>query len=107
MIDAGTNTSDIAIEPTRSGVGPSHRETKAETSIPIVDFILPSGLRDPMTIQQVNLSVSGYQLDSLRAPGIGSSPVGTQEASVIPQLDVPRSIPMREHARVKINRSLD
>ena len=37
MIDKGTNTSNVVIEPTRSGPRPSHRETNAQTSIPIVE----------------------------------------------------------------------
>ena len=70
MIDMGTNTSDVVIEPTGSGLRPSHMEANAQTSIPIVDVLLPSGLGDHIIIPHVNLSIMGYEPDSLRTSGI-------------------------------------
>ena len=59
MNDTGTNTSDVVIEPTRSEPRMSSMEANAQTSIPIVDVLLPSGLGDHVTIPHVNLSISG------------------------------------------------
>ena len=50
MTDIGTNTSDVVIEPTGSGPRPSCMEANAQTSIPIVDILLPSGLGDHITM---------------------------------------------------------
>ena len=55
----GTNTSDVVIEPTRIRPRMSSMEADAQTSIPIVDVLLPSGLGDHVTIPHVNLSISG------------------------------------------------
>ena len=99
MNDMGTNTSDVVIEPTRSGPRTSSMEANAQTSIPIVDVLLPSGLGDHITIPHVNLSISGYEPDSLRTSGMRSPSMRAQEVSAIPQLDGPRSLPMRDHTR--------
>ena len=89
MTDMGTNTSDVVIEPTGSGPRPSHMEANAQTSIPIVDILLPSGLGDHIPMPHVNLSISGYEPDSLRTSGLRSPPMRAQEVSTIPQLDGP------------------
>ena len=73
-------------------------ETDAQTSIPIVDVFLPSNHGDPRNIPHVNLSISGYEPDLMRASRLGSSSMRTQEVSVIPQLDGPGSTHMRDHA---------
>ena len=52
----GINTSDVVIEPTRSRQRTSSIEANAQTSIPIVNVLLPSGLGDHITIPHVNLS---------------------------------------------------
>ena len=41
-------------------------DAKTQTSIPIVDIMLPSSRGDQLAIPQVNLSISGYEPDSLR-----------------------------------------
>ena len=64
--DIGTNTSDVVVESTRSGLRMSSIEATAQNSIPIVDVLLPSSLGDQATILHVNLSISGYERDSLR-----------------------------------------
>ena len=43
MNDVGTNTSDVVVEPNRDRSGTSSMEANAQTSIPIVDIMLPSG----------------------------------------------------------------
>ena len=55
----GTNTSNMVIEPRRSGPRPSNKDANAQTSIPIVDILLPSGPGNQITIPHVNLSISG------------------------------------------------
>ena len=55
MNDVETNTSDVAVEPNRDRLRTSTMEANAQTSIPIVDVILPPG----------NLSISGYEPDLL------------------------------------------
>ena len=99
MTDMGTNTSDVVIEPTGSGLRPSHMEANAQTSISIVDVLLPSCLGDHIPMPHVNLSISGYEPDSLRTSGMRSPSMRTQEVSTIPQLYGPRSLPIRYHTR--------
>ena len=72
MNDMGINTSDVVIESTRNRTGTSNIEANTQTSIPIVDVLLPSSLGDHVTIPHVNLSISGYELDSLRTSGMRS-----------------------------------
>ena len=43
MNDIGTNTSDVIVELTRDRTRTSNVEANAQTSIPIVDVLLPSG----------------------------------------------------------------
>ena len=97
-----TNTSDVVIEPTRSGPRTSSMEVNAQTSIPIVDVLLPSVLGDHVTIPHVNLSIYGYEPDSLRSSGMRSPSTSAQEVSTIPQLDGPRSLPRRYHTRGRV-----
>ena len=99
MNDIGTNISYVVIEPTRSGPRMSGMEAKAQTSIPNVDVLLPSGHGNQVTIPHVNLSISGYEPDLLRTTGMRSPSIRAQEVSTIPQLDGPRSLPMRDHTR--------
>ena len=68
----GTNTLDIEVRPHRDGVRTSTMDANAQTSIPIVDVMLPSGGGDHLAIPQVNLSILGYEPDSLRNSHIRS-----------------------------------
>ena len=70
--DIETNTSDVVLEPTRNRTKTSNIEANAQTSIPIVDVLLPSNLGDHVMRTHVNLSISGYELDSLRTSGMRS-----------------------------------
>ena len=99
----GTNTSDVVVEPTRNGLRMSSVEANAQTSIPIVDVLLPSSCGDHVPIPHVNLSISGYEPDSLRTSGMRSPSMQAQEVSAIPQLDGPRSLPMREPTRGRMD----
>ena len=103
----GTNTSDVVIEPTGSGPRPFHMEANAQTSLPIVDVLVPSSLVDHVAMPHINLSILGYEPDSLRTSGIRSPPVRAQEVSIIPQLDGPGSLPIRDHPRGKVDRFSD
>ena len=107
ITDMGTNTSNVVIEPTGIGPRPSHMEAHVPTSKPIVDVQLPSGLGDHITIPHVNLSILGYEPDSLGTAGIRSPPVRAQEVSVIPQLDGPGSLPIRDHTTGRVDRFSD
>ena len=92
----GTNTSEVVVEPNRDRSRTSTMEANAQTSIPIVDIMLPSGRGDHLTIPQVNLSISGYEPDSLRTSHMRSPSMWAQEISIMPQLDGPGSLPMRD-----------
>ena len=98
MKDIGTNTSDVVVESTRKRTRISNIEANAQTSIPIVDVLLPSSLGDHVMIPHVNLSISGYEPDSLRTSGMRSPSMQAQEVSAIPKLDGPISLPMRDPA---------
>ena len=94
MNDVGTNTSGMVVEPAGDRLRTSTVEANAQTSIPIVDIMLPSGQGDLLMIPHVNLSISGYQPDSLRTPSMWA-----QEISIMPQLDGPGSLLMRDPIR--------
>ena len=57
--------------------------------------MIPSVGGDPVAIPQINLSVMGYGPNSLRDAHVGTSAMGTQEISILSQLDGPVSIPVR------------
>ena len=92
----GTNTSDIEVRPHRDGARASTSDANAQTSLQIVDVMLPSGGGDQLAIPQINLSISGYEPNSLRDSHIRSPAMRTQEFSIIPQLDGPVSLLTRD-----------
>ena len=96
MNDIGTNTLDVAVEPNRDRLRTSTVEANAQTSIPIVDIMLPSGRGDQLMIPQVNLSISGYEPDLLRTSHMRSPSMRAQEISIMPQLDGLGSLLMRD-----------
>ena len=51
----GTNTSDIEVRPHRDGARASTLDAYAQTSLPILDVMLPSGGGDQLAIPQINL----------------------------------------------------
>ena len=69
-----------------------------------MDVLLPPGLGDQIMIPYVNLSISDCEPHSLRTSGIRSPPMRAQEVSMIPQLDGPGSLPIRDHTRGRIGR---
>ena len=96
MMDVGTNTSDIEVRPHTEGTRAISMDANAQASLPIVDVMLPSGGGDHVQILQINLSISGYEPDSLRNSHARSPSAQTQEISVMPQLDGPASLWVRE-----------
>ena len=94
MNNVGTNTWDVVVEPNRDRLRTSTMEANAQTSIPIVDVMLPSGHGGHLMIPQVNLSISGYELDSLMTSNMTSPSMRAQEISIMPQLDGPGSLLM-------------
>ena len=95
----GTNTSNVVIEPTGSDPRPSPIEANAQASILIVDVLLPSHLGDCIPMPHVNLSILGYEPDSLRNSGQRSPPMRAQDVSPIPQFDRPGSLPTGDSTR--------
>ena len=96
MIDMGTNTLDIEVRPHRDGARNLTMDANAQASLPIVDVMLPSGGGDQLAIPQINLSILGYEPDSLRDSYIRSPSTRAQEISIMPQLDGPASLPRRD-----------
>ena len=58
--------------------------------------MLPSSGGDHLAILQVNLSISGYEPDSLRNFHIRSPSMRAQDILIMPQLDGLASLPMRD-----------
>ena len=96
MNDVGTNTSDVVVEAARDRLRTSTVEANAQTSIPIVDVMLPSGSGNHLAIPHVNLFISGYKPDSLKTSNMRSPSMRAQEISIMPQMDGPGSLPMRD-----------
>ena len=96
----GTNTSDIEVTPQRDGSRVITLEGNAQASCPLVDVILPTGMNEQMPIPHINLSISGYDPESLRGSHIRTQDTRIQENSTILQLDGPVSIPIRDRRRL-------
>ena len=71
-------------------------DANTQPSLPIVDVMLPSVGGDQLAIPQINLSIMGYEPDSLRDSHIRSPAMRAQEISIMPQLDGPVSLPTRD-----------
>ena len=92
----GTNTSDIEVRPHGDGARTSTLDANAQASLHIVDVLLPTGRGDHLPIPQINLSISGYEPDSLRNSHTRSPSMWAQDISIMPQLDGLTSLPIRE-----------
>ena len=92
----GTNTLDIEVRCHRDGSGASTLDANAQTSLLLVDVILPSGGGDHLAIPQINLSILGYEPNSLRDSHIRPPAMRTQQMSTISQLDGPVSLLTRD-----------
>ena len=85
MTDIGTNTLDIEVRPHRDGTRASTLDANAQPPLLLVDVMLPSGGGDQLAIPHINLSILGYEPDSLRDSHIRPSAMRTPEISIIPQ----------------------
>ena len=99
----GTNTSDIEMIPQRNGSRIMTLESNVQDSCPLVDVILPSGMSKQMPMLHINLSISGYDPESLRSSHVRAQDTRIQEDPTIPQLDGPVSIPIRDIGRLLEN----
>ena len=95
----GTNTSDIEVRPHRDGTRAPTSDANAQTSLPIVDIMLPSGGGDQLAIPQINVSILGYEPNLLRDSHTRSPAARAQGMSMIPQLDGPVSLLTRDPIR--------
>ena len=66
-------------------------------------MILPTGMNKQVPMPHINLSILGYDPESLRGSHIRTQDTGIQENSTILQLDGPVSIPIRDRRRVLEN----
>ena len=101
MIDMGTNTSDIEVRPQRDGIRVIDSDDNAQVSCLLVNVILPTGMSEQVPMPHINLSISGYDPESLRGSHTRTHDTGIQES--IPQLDGPVSIPSRTRRRLSEN----
>ena len=93
---------DIEVRPHRDGARASTLDANAQASLLIVDVMLPSGGGDQLAIPQINLSILGYEPNSLRDSCIRSPAMKAQEISIMPQLDGPASLPTRDPIRRRV-----
>ena len=96
MINMGTNTSDIEVIPQRDRSRIMTSEGNAQASCPLVDVILPTGMSKQMPMPHINLSISGYDPESLRDSHVRTQDTGIEEDPTILQLDGPVYIPIRD-----------
>ena len=75
-------------------------DNSAQAPFPLVDIILPTGMTEPVLMPHTNLSILGYDPESLRGSHIGTQDTRIQESSTIPQLDGPVSIPSSDRRRL-------
>ena len=92
----GTNTSDVEMIPQRDESRIMTLEGNVQASCPLVDVILPTGMSEQMPMPHINLSISGYDPESLRGSHIRTQDTRIQEDLTILQLDGPVSIPIRD-----------
>ena len=100
MIDMGTNTSDVEVRPQRDGTRVMTSDDSAQASFPLVNIILPTGVNEQVPMPHINLSILGYEPESLRSSHMRTQDTGIQENSTIAQLDGPVSIPTRGRRRL-------
>ena len=103
MTNVGTNMLDIEVTPQRDGSRIMTLEGNMQTSCPLVDVILPTGISEQVPMPHINLSILGYDPESLRSSHVRTQDTGIQEDATIPQLDGPVSIPVRGRGRLAEN----
>ena len=90
----GTNMSDVEVRPQKDGIRVIALDGNLQASCPLVNVILPTGMSEQVPMPHINLSISGYDPESLRGSHMRTQDTGIQES--IPQLDRPVSIPSRD-----------
>ena len=85
----GTNTSDIEVRPHRDGTRASTLDANTQPPLLLVDIMLPSGGGDQLAMLHINLSILGYEPNSLRDSHTRPPVMRAQEISIRPQLDGP------------------
>ena len=76
---------DIEVTPQRDGSRIMTLEGNMQTSCPLVDVILPTGISKQVPMPHINLSISGYDPESLRSSHVRTQDTGIQEDATIPQ----------------------
>ena len=98
MIDMGTNASDVEVRFQRDETRTMALDNGTQASVPLVNVILLTGVNEQMFMPHINLSILGYEPESLR--GSRTQDIGIQEITPIPQLDGPVTNPMRARRRL-------
>ena len=80
----GTNTSDVEVIPQRDGSRIMTLESNAQASCPLVDVILPTGMSELMPMPHINLSISGFDPESLRSSHVRTQDTRIQQDQTIP-----------------------
>ena len=83
MTNVGTNTLDIEVTPQRDGSRIMTSEGNMQTSCPLVDVILPTGISKQVPMPHINLSILGYDPESLRSSHVRTQDTGIQEDATI------------------------
>ena len=99
----GTNTSDVEVRLHRDGARVVTLDVNVQTSLLIVDVMIPTSGEDQVALPQINLSISGNGPNSLRYSQVETSDMRAQEISILPQVDVPVSVPTRDYARGRVS----
>ena len=102
MIDMGTNILNIEARSQRDGIRTA-LESNVQATRPLVDVILPTGMNKQIQFPNINLSISGYDSETLRGSHARPQEPGMQENSAIPQLDGPSTIPSRNQGGMSEN----
>ena len=103
MINMGTNTLDVEVTLQRDGSRIMTSEGNGQASCPLVDVILPTGMSEQVPMPHINLSILGYDPESLRSSHMRTQDTGIQENATTLQLDGPVSIPIRDRRRLLEN----
>ena len=103
----GPNTPTVVKDPAIGILRIQQVGANTQTSAPPSKATILPRIEDNITIPHVNLSASGYEPDSLRSSGMRSPPVQTQEISIVPQWDGPRSLPTRNPTQERMGRPPD
>ena len=105
MTDMGNNTSDVEARPHIDGTRVVTSDANIQIPLLIVNIMIPTSGEDPITLPQINLSISGYGPNSLQDSQLGSLDMRAQEVSVLPQVDGLACLPMRRDVRGRASES--